>query len=92
LFKLPPQGATPLNATEGQSKSDSGATGGATLPSSSVLVAANAVVAVDHSLLVEIYYMIKHGHSYTELGADYLDKLELRRLKRYLISRLERLG
>ena len=50
------------------------------------------MVAVDHSLLVEIYYMIKHGHSYTELGADYLDKLELRRLKRYLISRLERLG
>ena len=30
-----------------------------------------AVVAVGHSLLVVTYKMLKHGQSYSELGADY---------------------
>jgi transposase len=51
-----------------------------------------ALVAVGHTLLVILYHMLKHGREYQELGADYFDRLEPRRLQRYLVRRLERLG
>jgi transposase len=51
-----------------------------------------ALLAVGHSILVIIYHMLKEDVEYKDLGADYFDRLEPERLKRYLVKRLERLG
>jgi transposase len=51
-----------------------------------------AAVAVGHTLLVIIYYVLKRGTTYTELGADFLDRQEPERLTRQLVKRLEALG
>jgi transposase len=51
-----------------------------------------ALVAVGHTLLVIIYHVLKRGTSYTELGADFLERLEPERLTRHLVKRLEALG
>jgi transposase len=51
-----------------------------------------ALVAVGHSLLVIFYHMLKERARYTELGADFFDRLEPERLTRYYVRRLERLG
>jgi transposase len=51
-----------------------------------------ALVAVGHTLLVIMYHVLKRGTSYTELGADFLDRLEPDRLTRQLVRRLEKLG
>ncbi len=51
-----------------------------------------AIVAVGHTLLVIIYHVLRNGLDYRELGQDYLDKLQPRRLTTYLVKRLESLG
>jgi transposase len=51
-----------------------------------------ALVAVGHTLLVIIYHVLKRGTTYTELGADFLDRPEPERLTRQLVKRLEALG
>jgi transposase len=51
-----------------------------------------ALVAVGHTLLGIIYHMLKRGTTYTELGADFLDRLQPDRLTRQLVRRLESLG
>jgi transposase len=51
-----------------------------------------ALLAVGHSILGIIYHMLKENVSYEDLGADYFDRKEPERLKRYLVKRLERLG
>ncbi len=51
-----------------------------------------ALVAVGHTILVMIYHMLQKGTTYTELGADYFDRLDTDRLTRTLVRRLERLG
>ena len=51
-----------------------------------------AIVAVAHSLLVIVYHILKNGVPYQELGADYLDKLNLSQVQRHHIKRLESLG
>jgi transposase len=51
-----------------------------------------ASIAVGHSLLVVIYHLLKDGREYADLGADYLDRLDPMRVKRYHVKRLERLG
>jgi len=51
-----------------------------------------AVVAVSHSVLVIIYHLLKDKQPYTDLGADYFDKLDLKRVERHHIRRLEQLG
>jgi transposase len=51
-----------------------------------------AMVAVAHSLLVIIYHVLKTKQPYRELGADYLDRINAARLKRYFVKRLENLG
>jgi transposase len=51
-----------------------------------------ALLAVAHSLLTVIWHMLKYGTEYRELGADYFDRIEPRRLERQAVSRLERLG
>jgi transposase len=51
-----------------------------------------AVMAVGHSILVIFYHLLKEGGDYQDLGADFFDKLEPERYRRYLVKRLERLG
>lgn len=51
-----------------------------------------ALVALAHALLVIIHGMLRAGTTYTDLGADYLDRLQGDRLTRYLVKRLETLG
>jgi transposase len=51
-----------------------------------------ALLAVAHSLLVIIYHVLKHQVEYRDLGADYFDRLEPERLRRYLVKRLQGLG
>jgi transposase len=51
-----------------------------------------ALVAVGHSLLVVIYHVLKTGMPYQELGPDYFDRLDPKRLTRYHVKRLEALG
>jgi transposase len=51
-----------------------------------------ALVALAHTLLVIIYYMLKEHRAYEDLGADYLDRLHPERLAKGLVRRLQRLG
>lgn len=53
-----------------------------------------AVVAVAHAILVAIFYMLKRGEGYQELGAHFLaeDEDEQRRKKSGLVKQLEKLG
>jgi transposase len=51
-----------------------------------------ALIAVGHSMLVIYYHMLKAGTSYADLGGDFFDRLEPKRLTHYYLKRLERLG
>jgi transposase len=51
-----------------------------------------AAMAVAHSLLVVIYHVLRNRRPYTELGADYLDRLDAVRIERHHVRRLEQLG
>jgi transposase len=51
-----------------------------------------AVVAVAHTLLVIIYHLLRGQHPYTDLGADYFDRLDTARIERHHVRRLEQLG
>jgi hypothetical protein len=54
--------------------------------------AEKAIVAVSHSLLVIIYHVLREKKPYTDLGADYFDKLDTARIERHHVRRLEQLG
>ncbi len=51
-----------------------------------------ALIAVAHSLLGVIYHMISKGCAYQDLGKDYFDKLDSKRLVKHHTRRLESLG
>ena len=51
-----------------------------------------AMLAVAHSLLVSIYYMLRDHVPYQDLGPDYFDHLQPQRLERHYVRRLEALG
>jgi transposase len=51
-----------------------------------------AIVAVGHSVLVAIYYMLTRHEPYRELGAQYFDEHARDHVQRRLVHRLERLG
>ena len=51
-----------------------------------------AVMAVAHALLVIAYHMLKRKENYKELGADHFDRIDVNRIRRSLVRRLERLG
>jgi transposase len=51
-----------------------------------------ALIAVDHSMLVIFYHLLKEGTTYADLGGDFFDRLEPQRLTRYYVRRLEALG
>jgi transposase len=50
------------------------------------------LVAVGHTILVMIYYVLREGTQYAELGEDYFDRLDAARLTQSLVRHLERLG
>ena len=51
-----------------------------------------AVMAVAHSILVDIYYMLRNGTLYDDLGSDYFDKRTTNATIRRAVQRIERLG
>jgi hypothetical protein len=51
-----------------------------------------AILAVAHSVLVVAYHILRDRRPYTDLGADYFDRLDAHRVERYHISRLRQLG
>ena len=54
--------------------------------------AKRATIAVAHKLLVIAYYILRDGTCYSDLGADYFDRLNPEGLRRRLTKRLEGLG
>lgn len=54
--------------------------------------AKRAAIAIAHKILVSIYYMIKEGSGYKELGQNYLDKRNKAKTIKYHMSKLESLG
>ena len=51
-----------------------------------------AVIGVAHALLVIAFHMLTRQTDYNDLGPDYFDRLNQRRITRSLVRRLERLG
>jgi len=51
-----------------------------------------AIVAIAHTLLVTVYYMLKRGEAYRELGSHLFAKEEKGRKKISLVKQLEKLG
>jgi transposase len=51
-----------------------------------------AIVAVGHSVLVALYYMLTRHEPYRELGAQYFDEHARDHVQRRLVLRLQRLG
>lgn len=51
-----------------------------------------AVIAVAHSLVVIVYYVLVRGQSYQDLGGDYFDRQHVEQQRAYLVRRLEALG
>jgi transposase len=51
-----------------------------------------AIMAVSHKVLVILYHVLRDKKPYTDLGADYFDKLDTMRIQRHHVHRLEQLG
>jgi transposase len=51
-----------------------------------------AIIAVAHSILIIVYFMITTGEEYRENGGDYFERINAEGLKRYFVKRLEHLG
>lgn len=51
-----------------------------------------ALVAVAHSLLIVIYHVLLTGRPFNDLGADYFDKLDSKRIIKAHVRRLEGFG
>jgi transposase len=51
-----------------------------------------AAIAVAHSLIVIVYYVLVRDRSYQDLGGDYFDRQHVEQQRAYLVRRLEALG
>jgi transposase len=51
-----------------------------------------AIMAVAASMLTAAFHILRDGSTYTDLGADYLDRLDRAKLAHRLLQRLTRLG
>jgi transposase len=51
-----------------------------------------AIIAVAHSLVVAIYYILRDQVAYQDLGADHFDRLSPLELTKHYVRRLEQLG
>jgi len=47
---------------------------------------------VAHSILVIAYHVLREGVAFRDLGADYFDRMNSTKAKRYHLRRLEELG
>ena len=51
-----------------------------------------ALVALGHTILIVVYYILTRQEPYRELGVTYFDERDQQRVERRLVRRLERLG
>lgn len=51
-----------------------------------------AIIAVARTILITVYYLLRDGGSYCELGGDYFDRINPERVRGYHVRRLEQLG
>lgn len=51
-----------------------------------------ALIAVAHAILVAVYHMLKKGVAHQDLGPEYFNRMDTKRLTRYYSKKLERLG
>ena len=51
-----------------------------------------ALVAVAHSIIKSVYFVLKYNVPYHELGADYLNSRMEKKRKKYLKAELEKMG
>ena len=51
-----------------------------------------AVMAIAHTILTDIYHMLRNGTPYNDLGPDYFDKRSSDATLRRAVQRIERLG
>ena len=51
-----------------------------------------AAMAIAHKVLVIAYHVLRDRHPYTDLGANYFDRLDAGRVERYHVARLEQPG
>ena len=51
-----------------------------------------ALIAIGHSILTAVYFILKFNVPYKDLGVDYYDKGRETRIKAVLVKRLEKLG
>jgi hypothetical protein len=51
-----------------------------------------AIAALAHKVLVVIYHILRTKKPYTDLGADYFDQRDRKRIELHHIHRLEQLG
>lgn len=51
-----------------------------------------ALIALGHTILIIVYYLLTRKQPYQDLGTAYFDKLEQHRVQQRLVHRLERLG
>lgn len=51
-----------------------------------------ALVAVAHSIIKSVYFVLKYNVPYHELGADYLNRRMEKKRKKYLKAELEKMG
>jgi putative flippase GtrA len=51
-----------------------------------------AAIAVAHSILVIAYYILRDQVTFADRGADYFDRMNSIKAKRYHLRRLEELG
>ena len=56
------------------------------------LGAKKAAMAVAHSVLRIIYHLLRDGTAYTDLGADYFEELDKKKIECHHVRRLEQLG
>ena len=51
-----------------------------------------AIVAVAHSILQSVYYLLVRHEPYQELGGNFFDKVRSEDITKRLVARLEQLG
>ena len=54
--------------------------------------AMKAIIAVCHSMLQAVYFILRDGVEYRSLGSEHFDRVNEDRTKRRLVQRLEKLG
>lgn len=54
--------------------------------------AKKAIVAIAHRILKALYFIIKHGAAYKELGGEYLEERRLKRKMSFLVRQAKALG